>query len=709
MAHDREATCDHVVIRTKNQTAVSLLGTKTVQLGADLLSKGRVLDPSTFDIVLGSQLTTAEWPDATAILQFARHLLIPGGALILEHPNIHKISLDDFYSSTVYSQESTTPILFSQSRPLCISDILTAEMAPPPEFLTFEVGKELEMRTRLDDRDNSQPLWIESTFDVHGAAAQGFTRCLRKELAHPVHLVLFASCWDTGERLTMMRQLAQLPHLEDEIIIDSQRTLLVPRLCRASPPPVNTLDVTEYWTQDDSGNYIHPPLPIVPADNIAIRVTATFPLPHGFSAVAGDIFSTKSSSWTEGQRVLGISTSPLSNFCVGHAGTFVKSSNAIAEATLLPFLGGIVVAILGFGMESLRRPERLEGKRVAVTNSDEAIGRFLVQFLDLVGLEVHQVPNDLSIHHLELVQSCHFTFSGFIGEQRQLLSRVSEASRTIYWQDENSGLPALMRSENWTIFDDVTAFIGIHEATLTSMASLGDIREPSSLIDPQKSVDRHGLFDPSEVYMLIGGIGSLGLHIALWMYTVSPRPTVRGRLTIQRLSQKGARKLVLTSRSGRQSLIKHNDVMALRILSYLETLDDLSLTLAACDASSPKETAKCIAKIDGSIRGIILLSVQLSDGTFAKHSKDTYETPFAAKQGALFALEKCLALKNLDFLISMSSATIFGNAGQTNYARWALTLFQKRELKRFSCTVQIQRLTSFYEIMRMGFPSSHLL
>ncbi|KAF7373671.1 Reducing polyketide synthase FUB1 [Mycena sanguinolenta] len=506
---DSATYCDYIVAR--KQTANPVIypaGVNVIELDTDQRDNNPTLNPMTFDIVLGSQLSPIDWPDATMAIELASRLLLPGGAFILQHPdfvNHTAIRVSDAFDSTAHCQDSTIPILFSQSRPLSISDILPANVTPPASVI-FELGRELEIQRRLKEMDDAQPLWIESIFDDHGAAAQGFTRSLRKELARPVHLVLFAQCWNASERLNMMRQLTQVAHLEQEIIIDSRRVILVPRLCPSIPPPLHHLNDTDYWIKTDAGSVSLLPLPTVPDDNILIRITATFPISQGLSVVAGDV--------------------------------------------------------------------------------------------------------------------------------------------------------ALARSESWTIFDALPTFVRIHHPTLASMAPIGDIHDPQSLLDPLSSVNCRRLFDPSGVYLLVGGIGSLGMHIALWMYTVG----------------KGARNLVLTSRSGRQSLIRQKNVIALRILSYLETLEDLSLTLISCDASSPPQTAECISQIESPIRGVMMLSVQLSDGIFSKHSKATYEVPFTAKRGALLSLATCLALEDLDFLISMSSAAIFGNAGQTNYASANSTL-----------------------------------
>ncbi|KAK7062198.1 reducing polyketide synthase FUB1 [Favolaschia claudopus] len=479
---DSTSLCDYIVAHKSNANTVSYpAAVKFVELELNTVGNS-VMDPSTFDIVLGPQLLLVDWPDATAVLAFAGRLLVPGGALILEHPDIvnHTLIPDDSFTSIVISQGSAVPILFAQKRALGFRDMILSRQQPF-NSVVFELGRELDIQRRLAEMDAGQPLWIESSWDVHGAAAQGFSRSLRKELGHPVYLVIFAPNWDSSERRQMLHQLAQVADLEQELIIDSHRTILVPRLYPSTPPSSSPhLDNNNYWTQTgaDSASYLS--LPMLSNNQILVRIKSTYPLSQDLHVVAGEVVGTKSSCWMEGSHV--------------------------------------------------------------------------------------------------------------------------------------------------------------------------------SLLAGFSRINRGQIFDPSGVYLLLGGIGSLGLHIALWMYT------------------RGAKRIVLTSRSGYQSLMRQKNVLALRILSYLRTRDELTLTLARCDASSVAETAECVSQIKAPIRGVMMLSVQLSDGIFSNHSDATYEVPFAAKTGALVALEKCLALAELDFLISISSATTFGNAGQTNYASANSTL-----------------------------------
>ena len=70
------------------------------------------------------------------------------------------------------------------------------------------------------------------------------------------------------------------------------------------------------------------------------------------------------------------------------------------------------------------------------------------------------------------------------------------------------------------------------------------------------------------------------------------------------------------------------------------------------------------------VGGFVLLSVVFMDRSFLAQTKETFEASFGPKTGAFEVLEKVAPLDKIDFLVSFSSVSaMFGNAGQTNYAR----------------------------------------
>lgn len=111
---------------------------------------------------------------------------------------------------------------------------------------------------------------------------------------------------------------------------------------------------------------------------------------------------------------------------------------------------------------------------------------------------------------------------------------------------------------------------------------------------------------------------------------------------------------------------------ALRILDYLESLTDLKLILASCDASNKRDTKDLVANLPLPLGGCMLLAAVLDDQPFESQSQHSFDNVFAAKVGAYHALSEAVDIDTLEFLVGLTSISgMFGNAGQTNYARFA--------------------------------------
>lgn len=127
--------------------------------------------------------------------------------------------------------------------------------------------------------------------------------------------------------------------------------------------------------------------------------------------------------------------------------------------------------------------------------------------------------------------------------------------------------------------------------------------------------------------------------------------------------------MVLTSRSGRRSLERAGDILAMRMLSYLEGREDLDLELHACDAGSLHQMKVVTSSVRRRIAGCMLLSGVLMDRTFFTQDESSFQAAFIPKVHAMRVLEQVVVIDKLDFFVAFSSIATFGNAGQTNYSR----------------------------------------
>ena len=104
-------------------------------------------------------------------------------------------------------------------------------------------------------------------------------------------------------------------------------------------------------------------------------------------------------------------------------------------------------------------------------------------------------------------------------------------------------------------------------------------------------------------------------------------------------------------------------------VAYLEKCNDLVLRIEACDATSSLATSELVQSLDKPLGGAVLMTMRLSDGLFANQTEEGFKNVMDVKWGALTIFNGIQPIKDLDFFVSFSSvASVFGNAGQTNYS-----------------------------------------
>ena len=161
-------------------------------------------------------------------------------------------------------------------------------------------------------------------------------------------------------------------------------------------------------------------------------------------------------------------------------------------------------------------------------------------------------------------------------------------------------------------------------------------------------------FDPEKVYILIGGLGGMGIEIVYWMML------------------RGATKVLVTSRSG----IKSNSqrLFFKQIQELGKVMDSFKLDvkvskLNVIDEHSASELIKEGEKM-GKIGGVFNLAVVLHDALFENQTIETYNDVCKPKVDATINLDK-LTRKlpyKIDYFIVFSSVTCGrGNTGQSPY------------------------------------------
>ncbi|MCP3669547.1 MAG: type I polyketide synthase [Gammaproteobacteria bacterium] len=147
-------------------------------------------------------------------------------------------------------------------------------------------------------------------------------------------------------------------------------------------------------------------------------------------------------------------------------------------------------------------------------------------------------------------------------------------------------------------------------------------------------------------YLITGGLAGFGLKTAEW------------------LAEKGARHLVLISRSGPKS------DEAKKSIECLEQ-QGVSILAESCDVTDENALSKLLEKINTThppLRGIVHAAVVIDDGLIQNMDKEQIQRVLEPKILGAHHLHRLTLDQQLEFFILFSSATtMFGNPGQASY------------------------------------------
>ncbi len=148
-------------------------------------------------------------------------------------------------------------------------------------------------------------------------------------------------------------------------------------------------------------------------------------------------------------------------------------------------------------------------------------------------------------------------------------------------------------------------------------------------------------------YLIVGGFGGFGLAVAKW------------------LAERGAGHLVLVGRRGLHS------ADAKRTVTEMEAIGT-RVTAVAADIANDADAARLFATIDQAgppLRGVVHAAMVLEDALLANLDAALLNRVLAPKVQGAWNLHTHTANRELDFFALFSSlSSVFGHAGQANYA-----------------------------------------
>lgn len=538
--------------------------------------------------------------------------------------------------------------------------------------LNYVRGEEIKLQATLSTLDVSEPLSLlfvaQGEFD--GNAATGFTRSLRREYpSWTVRVATFDSSWTIARVAQASRELFSLAGKEVELKVDAEGSVLAPRIELAEPPASHIqLSLDQPWTLEN-GEVVQVDLPRPSKAHVVVQVDGVPPNSAGIWQFIGKVDGSSA-------PVVGITTKPISSHVEAHKGSVVDlGSGSVPDSgappTVPPLIASTILA-LALSPLAFAQPERIEGARVLIHDPQVELGREIRDICASLGLEAILIGGlgraELSSSYLKKPD---FVLSSSRDRKDLTILRSLLApglGQILAWNDPEEGVAGIIAKQPWIVGDALRASLEYHRSRGTPFASLS---RPSQFLPLEVSTASSSvnLFDSHKSYLLVGGIGSLGLYMTLWMYKVL---SLISSLRIRHLTeceQHGARHITLTSRSGQSTLDRAGDWVSQRILHHLRTLSDLTIQTLAADAASANDMATVLSTLSAPLGGCMLLSVLLNDRLFVSHTQESFERVFPPKVQAFEVLERVVDLNTLDFLVTFSSVSgMFGNAGQTNYA-----------------------------------------
>lgn len=416
----------------------------------------------------------------------------------------------------------------------------------------YTCGEEMALRDALVSFDPTETLsvWICAADNSNGSAARGLVRTLTKEFpVWELHLVIFHSDLSEAQRAIVISQLQQRPSCETEISVNESGDVHIPRVVPLSSPVLEVpFDNEGHWSTIN-GQIAHVSLPPLGQYDIVVEVSYWSSLASDVPrAFIGTVSHSNYMDFVPGDCVMGLTNGSLSNRLTVHAGSVVKCEPS--KAGVLSSLPGLVSAILLLGPATLKRPGRLAAiKRVLVTDIHTAIGQAATLLLRHIGLDVFVVgqgDSDALAEKLKMPASRVFTTedSFWIARERgkydiilsgakekpviqTVSAMLSPQGAIYYWNDETYGLSSSLKRDPWLVSLAIETVLQITPDNLSPLPAPIAIQDSVSIPSGSPVIDQTLVFDPRKTYLLVGGIGGMGVQMALWMYEVSPNPSLR--------------------------------------------------------------------------------------------------------------------------------------------------------------------------------------
>ena len=376
----------------------------------------------------------------------------------------------------------------------------------------------MDIQGRLASLDSLQPLslFFTTTDGIDGHPALGFTRALRKEYpVWDVRIVVFDPSWTDAQMIAAVRDLLSQPSKELEMHVDAEGNVLIPRIEPAPSPPTHVpFNPAKPWRLIGD-ELSHVSQPVSSLGRVVVVVTGIGPRQAGCWEYVGNVEDTT-------QTVVGIASGPVASHILVHEAVVCKIQTQGLDTSYItrPLIASTLVA-LAVGIPSFTSPRRLHGRRALIVGGDIQLQKQLEDVSVSLGMEVLWCS---SLDSVQLEACYHkkpsFIFSGTTEPEEVVTLRSILAPRgsLVLWNDPEQGLPATLKNDPYSVGDALK--VALKNSSVVAPSSM--YTSPFDLVAglSANTAPPSDLFESTKSYLLVGGLGSLGLHVALWMYEV---------------------------------------------------------------------------------------------------------------------------------------------------------------------------------------------
>ncbi|KZO98150.1 hypothetical protein CALVIDRAFT_526415 [Calocera viscosa TUFC12733] len=675
-----------VVGATLNRLGYYKMRSQTFDISKEPESQGLALN--SFDVITGLN-TIHSVPDVSAALAALHSLLVPGGSLLIADvdgtswastpgslwcdfvfgaykswfsyadtrshaaPSRAEWSAqlkNSGFNLVTASKDAVGPFVMLHSQKESHAQT-PAAAAASGEVLQYRLGHEgqIQQAFKKFSPEDSPSFWIVAPEGLDGDGVLGFARSLQKEFpTWTIKLAVFAGQRTEAEQKRLLASWSSHLQHEWEVYFDLNGEASVMRIAPAVASATSGMvafDPVKPWAVEE-GAVVQTSLPLIGSDDALVQVEAWHVSESGLKTFVGHIAAAGASSFQEGDLVAGITDEDQASYMAVPFASLAKVDSGVRDTKALVGVVGLAAIASAINSQHKASKRAKTTRRVLLLDDTDTDSlESLLKSLDW------NVSTQTKLFSNGLRRSALPVFDVIVGTNAAVdaLQSSPKALPGPFFRRDDASEGLVARSKDIAFGEDLEAvlqvihrthFASAHVAAQTILPSTGTlVKNAASLLSPTKT------------YLLVGGIGGLGIRTAAWMY------------------EQGARYIVLTSRSGEASLSRLNEPMINYVVDYLKSLPDLTLRLEACDANSQTAVKKLCDSFAYPLGGALIMAVVLQDRVFMDQTAETFRSVYESKVGAYKTLADVYDLSTADWLVMFSSvAGLFGNGGQTNYA-----------------------------------------